>query len=344
MNSTRFTLTVTTAICLVFCLLRAAWAAPDPRITLVSPTHGAVYAPGDPITFNVNVDPAVVVSKVYVIPRMDSGLPHYILTSAPYEKVDTIPLDHHGEILITIGVEDQTGTLLEGPQISVFVRSTVPPDKLEVENISVIATGFPVSAAEMTSNNPLIHVYGYYNGEQRNIAGAQYGTTYTSSDTSVATVDSRGWVTPHQYGIAYVTVANSGVTAFSQVKIKTPNNRLLAPIEQTANVTIVNASGFRLDTKSRQYIQRLTLRNDGSLPIPFPVHIVLSDFPEGVYLLGGGRTKVVTPLESRYKFIKFEPRYDWWPPGVEVTVDLSFGNRDGRPITYTSRFFSGLDL
>jgi hypothetical protein len=188
-------------------------------------------------------------------------------------------------------------------------------------------------------------VYGYYAGEiRRDLSGSLFGTTYTSSDSNIATVTPEGVLTPVAPGVTYIIVDHRGIKAFAEVEVLGPDGADLPPTDQTAKVAL-GAGGFRLDRASGRYLQSVTIKNTNALPLWFPLNLVVADLPPNVELRVdfGGRTRKTAPLGTRYAYLHYEDavRKDFFMPGDTLTVTLSFVNNTGVPITYTPKVYSG---
>ncbi len=95
-----------------------------------------------------------------------------------------------------------------------------------------------------------LSVYGYYaDGTRRTLTKAMLGTTYTSSNPAVATVDANGLITTTGTSIAYITIENQGVHTFSQVTVEDPSQGRLPARDYTDSVSI-GAGGFRRDPET----------------------------------------------------------------------------------------------
>ena len=189
-----------------------------------------------------------------------------------------------------------------------------------------------------------IGVRGYYaNDVYRNITLAALGTTYTSSDPAIVTVNPEGVLTPVSPGVTYIVVDHRGVKAFAQVEVLGPDGADLPPTDQTAKV-VIDAGGFRLDRASGRYLQSVTIQNTSALPLWFPLNLVVADLPAEVELRSAnGLTKIVPPLGLPRTSLYYADavRKDFFMPGDTLTVILSFVNNTGVPITYTPRVYSG---
>lgn len=302
-----------------------------PGITIVSPPQGTVIEPGSTVHVVIEVDPALEPQSVEVrggvlIRETDS--------TAPYEFDVTLPHQYAGPAKLTTIVNGPGDAVYFGPKLNLVLMPTSAPDELDLTTHTYIV-GVPV---DNTRRN-FIKVYGDYGGNRLKVSQPGFGVTYTSSNPGVATVEASGLIIPVSPGIAFITVEYKGFKTFAQVDVIDAQNKHHL-IEHTNQVSIT-ASGFRKEPKQGLYIQELTLRNDGDIPTPKPVHVVVSDLPPGVVLMGGSKTKTVTPIGSRSLSVEIGMRNDFWLPGATATLTLAFSNSDGRPITYTSRVFSG---
>lgn len=318
--------------------------AGDPRIVVTTPVPNAVVRPGDKLHVRVDVDPSVQAAGVAIIPVMRSRIAPLELTTPPYEGDLVIPKDLTGEFDFHVAVITVDDKRLSGPRVPFNVIPDEIPARIELKRrLSPRLPKNPGDPLPDQEGTRTISVFGYYaNNIRRVIRGAMYGTTYTSSNPAVATVNANGVVTPVAPGIAFITVEHKGLKAFSKVTVE-PLTGSLPPIDQTANVAI-QASGFRLDRTKGLYVQQLTVTNQSSLPLPVPLELVLTGLPDGVRLSDDdGVTRVVTPLGSPFKSAQFDEQ-DFLSPGNSFTLTLEFANDDGAAISYTPKVYTGSHL
>lgn len=314
--------------------------AAEPGITIASPLQGTEVEPGSTVHIVVEVDPALEPQVVSVSGGMFKGMFPQKDSSPPYEFDVKIPSKVTGPLALRIVVNGPTETdIYFGPKLNLIIKPTGTPVELTM-GAYTIGAYLPLDPDPIFLSQRKVSVYGTYaDGIKRKVSHPGFGVTYTSSNTGIATVDESGQVTPVSPGIAYITAVYKGLKTFTQVSVNDANNKFHI-IEHTDKVSLT-ASGFRREPIQGLYIQQLTLRNDGTLPIPKPVNVILSDLPPGVSVMGGSGTKTVTPLGSRSLDVEIEQRH-FWPPGATATVNLEFSNDDGRPITYTARIFTAL--
>lgn len=313
--------------------------AADPGITITSPPQGTIVEPGSMVHIVVGVDPVLNPMSVEVTADIMSGLGYKEDLTAPYEFDFTLPLQHTGPFSFDVVVKDGAGNIFNGPNVELDIKPSGVPNELR-PGTNIILKHIPQGVDPASLSAGKVSVYGIFaDGIKRKLSYPGYGVTYTSSNTGVVTTDENGVLTPVSTGIAYIIATYKGLKAFTQVDITDDNNKFHIT-EHTDKVSIT-ASGFRKEPLQGLYIQQLTLRNDGTLPIPFPVNVILSDLPPGVSVMGGSGTKTVTPLGSRSLDVEINHKH-FWLPGKTATVSLEFSNDDGRPITYTARIFTAL--
>lgn len=315
-----------------------ATLAADPGITIASPPQNTVVEPGATVHVVVEVDQALGPLSIEVGNLLSGVMPQED-TQPPYEFDLTIPSRFTGPLEILVSGSGPSETVYIGPKLDLIIKPTATPVELTMGTYTIGAY-LPLDPDPVFLSQRKVSVYGMYaDGIKRKVSYPGFGVTYTSSNTGIATVDESGQVSPVSPGIAYITAAYKGLTTFAQVNVKDANNKFHI-IEHTDKVSI-SASGFRKEPTQGLYIQQLTLRNDGTLPIPKPVNVILSDLPPGVSVMGGSGTKTVTPLGSRSLDVEIDHKH-FWLPGATATVNLEFSNDDGRPITYTARIFTAL--
>jgi hypothetical protein len=320
-------------------------------ITLVSPLDGSVVRPGSRVHLRVDVDPSVQASEVVVWNNAGARMPSVYLRTLPYETDLTIPSDWTGALRLMILVKTTSGDVLEGPEVILQVIPDTVPSRISVLDANKFLR-LPHNPGDPIPDNidvRRVRVFGHYLDNQgkeirRDLSGSLFGTTYTSSDHIIATVDAEGVVSPIAPGIAFITVDNKGIKAYSEVDVE-PLTGSLPPTDQTAKVA-VGAGGFRLDRASGRYVQSVTIKNTSALPLPFPLNLIVADLPPNVELRGeakGGKTETITPLDTRYVYLRYQDavRKDFFMPGDTLTVTLSFVNNTGVPITYTPKVYSG---
>ncbi len=184
----------------------------------------------------------------------------------------------------------------------------------------------------------------YPDGVHRSLRGTLTGTTYTSNDVNVATVDASGVVNAVAPGRTFVTIQSGTANGFVEVRVKDPNSPILPIAEQTTSVTI-NAGGFRIDPETGEVVQRLLIQNTSPFPLSGPLVLLVTDLPQNVLVSNAPTTKTILPAGTPYVDVEVPldsaGRRHWFMlPGLTTTATLVFRNPQGIPITYTPRLYT----
>lgn len=307
-------------------------------VRIVSPTEGQVFAPGDTVTIVVELtDPSLVGG---VSGGMDF-IGGFSDEEAPYEIPVTIPPEASGVLNITANSYTYDGVNLtpqEASPVSIVVRRATPPASLNVPDSIWVRLPEP-----LLRSSERITVTGSYGGTDVNLSSSATGTTYTSSDTNVVTVDAEGVLTPVSHGRAVITTDNMGVTAFTQVRVTDPSGLPLPPQDISGQLTI-QQGGIRLNRRTGFFTQRITVTNSASVPIAGPMSLVLSGLPAGVTAVNrDADTDVVVPGSAQFD-IALDQSSSSLLPGAVVVFDVEFVNPNRERITYTPQIYVGRDL
>lgn len=204
-------------IYLILLFSNQAWS-----LTIVSPEEGQVVNQGDKVTVIVKPDSGENWTEVYlsITPMTYSGLTN------DYRETMTISSNTMGNFDFNVyAYNDDSGKsikvtrniLVKMPQdavlLSIMVSNEimvvrkVPPDII-VDDIQQIETR-PLSVAGV-----------YSDGVTRLITSSAMGTTYSSSDEKIVTVDSEGRVRAQGIGEAKITVHNGNYIAEVEVIVQ----------------------------------------------------------------------------------------------------------------------------
>ena len=211
--------TVATAVTAYLFAVREGGAEPA-VIKITSPAPGAIYAPGDMVTVTVEPVGAYIPESVGVLTPM--GVRMY--NGAPYSDVFQLPLDSIGTQEIRAIATANGGSQIDAAPVVIFqVQVSASLTGIRAPNGTILGASL--------ANNPSIYVVGQYDdGVDRNLSGADLGTTYVSNNTEIATVDQNGIVTGIRDGSTSVSVFNgsfavnidvlvSGVSAAPQFRL-----------------------------------------------------------------------------------------------------------------------------
>jgi hypothetical protein len=190
--------------------------------SIASPAPGAIFHPGDNINVSLQFDPAETPVEVGVV-TFQMNLSE-LRSSEPYVFILKIPPKFIGK-----------GTLVAFAR---YADGTATKKEVEISvvlPITVVLTGISVDPAPLLlkkhsegsdpndiriSETRHIGVGGIYSdGIERYISDASDGTTYTSSDEKVVTVDSEGNLKAQGIGDATITVKNGKFSAIVKVTV-----------------------------------------------------------------------------------------------------------------------------
>ena len=293
-------------------------ATPDSRIQITSPTNGQQFAPGNTVTVTVHVASPLTLSAGWVATLLPGvGAVNGInYTSNSFQASFVIPPTSTGPVTLTPSIIDASSNPYLGVAITINVVPVSTPTSLHVTQAFTALTSVPATASIVVTGT-------YPNGTQLNLTSSVTGTTYSSSNTNLLTVNAQGTVQAIAFGTALVTVQNSGLTAYAVYDIENPAAPL-APQNLTTGLQI-SQSGFRLNRNTGFYTQTVTITNNHSIPMVGPLYFVINGLPAGVNLAnnGGGLTQKIGPVGSPYLRLSLADGLTL-QPGAQVSLLLQF--------------------
>ena len=181
----------------------------------------------------------------------------------------------------------------------------------------------------------------YANNQLLNITSSVTGTTYSSSNTNVLTVDSEGNVQAISFGTAVVTVGNSGLKAFATFVVESATSPL--PPQNVTSEVNISPSGFQLNRNTGFYVQTVTLTNSLAIPVTGPLYLVIAGLPNGVRLAtaGAGLTQTAQPTGSSYVKLQLAGGLTL-QPGASISLTLQFLNPARVRISYNPEIYRTL--
>ncbi len=291
---------------------------PDSRVQITSPTSGQQFAPGSTVTVTVQITAPLTVNTGWVgtnIPG-EGSLAGAKYTTNSYTATLLIPSTFSGPATITPAMVDSSSNPYQGPPVTIDIVPTSAPLSLRIQQPYNHLTSVPSTAS--------IYVNGEFPGKVTlNLTSSVTGTTYTSSNTNVVTVDAQGNVAAVAFGTAVVTVQNNGVTAFATFVVESPSSPL-APQNITSALQI-SQTGFQLNRNTGFYVQTITVTNTQSVPAVGPLYLVITGLPNGVNLTnsGGGLTRTIQPAGDSYLKLPLADGLTL-QPGASVSLLLQF--------------------
>ena len=309
--------------------------APDSRVQVVSPSNGQQFSPGDTVDVTVKLTPPLHANAGWLaVGAPGLGIlqgTHY--NGSSYQVSFVIPESYAGSLLLTPDIIDSSGNPVEGVGVTITVKPKSAPTRLSLESGQY---NHLLSASE----DAHIYVSGKdSNGVDRNLTTSVTGTTYTSSNDQVLSVDKEGNVQVHGFGTAVVTVENSGQKAFAAYDVEDPNNPL-SPQDLTDEVSITR-SDFQMDPRTGFSVQTIQITNSQAVPLIGPFYVVVTDIASGVNLLNVGKTTTMLPVGSPYRTLRTADGVTL-QPGEHMSLTLQFLDMGHVPINYALRVFRTL--
>jgi pimeloyl-ACP methyl ester carboxylesterase len=306
-------------------------ATADPRITVTSPAAGTAFASGAVLSISVSVDPSITVVgygvNVVNIGRLDGSNLTVGTGGTTFQASVTLTQVSVGPLVLIPEVYDNFGTLILGTPITVVETYNDSP----LTSVSLVDHNFLSLLPPATQQ---LYLIGNYNdGSQFDISSPLMGTTWTSSNPAVLTVDSTGNVTILTTGIAVVTAKNSGFMDFATFVVENPATPL-PPTDFTSQVSI-QEGGLRLNRTTGFFVQTVTLTNTSGIPLAGPLYLVVSGLPAGVALIGiDGVTANIAPVGSDFFTLPLAGESLTMTPGQVVSLQFQFLNPNRVALTY----------
>lgn len=260
-----------TVVALVGFLSGPLCRAQQPSIQITSPTNNTVVNPGQTITVSVNSPSNTTFTKVLVMG--DSSIkPTALANSLPAQVSVIIPqkiaLGKH--FLTAMGATGTGSQPQYSAQVSIDVERPDMPTRLKADPVAIIF-------GSSQGDTERVGISGTFSdGSYLDVSGSSY-VNFASSNTSVATVDSNGFVTSVAQGTATITATytlNSQNISVS-IPVTVPRPKI------TASPTSLNFSNQNVGTTSPA--QTVTITNVSNNPgmAVFPLNLnALGDFSE----------------------------------------------------------------
>jgi len=296
------------------------------QVVVTFPAEGQQFAPGDPLTVVVQVDPALTVSDVVV------GMPPVPLTPTvrtslvEFTAQQQAPLDYAGPLTITPIALDADLNEVVGEPVTVQVVPLAQP-----ASVAFAQRYFHLDRSVPTQPLRLIARYGPATPEIDVSLGAS-GTRYESSNLAVATVSADGVVQLLGDGLAVVTATHRSRTD-QAIFVVESEAQPPAPQDVTAAFAI-ERGGFRLDRNSGFFVQQITVRNISALPVPGSAYLLIQGLAPGVSLVNRDGVSSTAVPGSPYLVLPVSADGRSLLPGASSTLTLHFLNPARTSIGY----------
>lgn len=308
--------------------------AADARVQVIEPVAGQQFAPGQTVDITVQLSAGLTAIAGFV----DVGVPglgpltgtNY--NGATYQASFVIPTTFAGPVVLTPIIFDAVNSPIEGTSITIDAIPASAPASISIIGGNYVHyTSIPtIDTIEVEGNYP--------GGLTLDLRSSVTGTTYSSSNTAVLTVDANGNVQATAFGTAVVTVRNGALTAYVNFVVENPSTPL--PPQDVTGELSISLSGLQLNRTTGFYVQTASLGSSLSVPIAGPLYLVLMGLPPGVTFTAtpSGQTRTITPTGSPYLKVQL-PSGLVLAPGTSISVPLQFLNPGRSRIGYTLKVF-----
>jgi pimeloyl-ACP methyl ester carboxylesterase len=300
----------------------------DPRVNVVSPAAGASLTQGDTLTIIVELTPPLTVANT--VGATLTGLTHVSATwttALRFTATFLIPPLVTGPLTITPDFTDQQGNTFIGAPITVGVIPAIPIAGVAFQQHSFLKT--PGAASQQ------LYLRGTAaDASEFDLTSSLAGTTYSTSDPSVVTVNGDGLAQIVGPGFASITGTNGALSDIATFVVEDPANPL-PPTDLTSQVTI-SKSGFRLDRTRGFFVQDIVVTNTSQSALPGPLYLVFSGLRNGVTLVNkSGLTQQLQPIGSPYIALSLPGEGLTMPPGNSASFTLQFLNPSRQVMDYS---------
>jgi hypothetical protein len=186
-------------------------------LAITAPPPGEVVVAGQVLDVTVEPRNGFLPERILIIAAPDIG-DLASLRDGPYSGPVTVSFDIEcnagpGPITISASGFDASETYTTAMEVVVETVVVGNLTRLYAERDLVFYDTTPPT--ELT-------VFGEYDDcpDPRDITSPVSGTTYESSDPSIASVDEEGWVTPHGVGSSFIRIRNGELAAKAGIKVR----------------------------------------------------------------------------------------------------------------------------
>ena len=306
---------------------------PDPRVQIISPADGQVFAPGDTVNITVQLTTPLTANNIAVdVSGGFSQLDGVNYNGAQYQASFVIPNYVAGPITFTPDITDSNNVPILGPAITIAVRPGTPP-----LSIAFLQSHFHIALPLVTPSATLALTGTYADGTTRDLTSSASGTTYQTTDSTVVSISKDGVYQLNGAGTALVTATNSGLRDFATFVAEDPNNPLPAQ-DVTAQFTI-QRGGLRLDRNTGFFVQSIVITNSQSVPVLGPLYLLIAGLTPGVdFVNRSGFTQQIQPGTS---YVALPVGLDGLtiPAGQSINLTLQFLDQNRLPIAYSANIF-----
>lgn len=202
-------------------------------IKIVQPLDGTIVVPEEKITVSVQAMDGYALKEGWIaIGRLEQkiqALPATVILKVPNEVAGKIILDVLGK---------DSSNKFASDEITLNVQQTAILKSLEIKQDEIFIHLDWDGNIKGKSNGNFVTIYGIYSDGVKRILNDDSGTSYTSSDSSIISVDNKGNYQVHKVAPAKITISNSGKSKDIPIVFHKP--RGIKPYETIAPVTKID--------------------------------------------------------------------------------------------------------
>ncbi len=177
-------------------------------IAITQPVPGTSVSPGQSISVTVDGFGGYVPDHVLITDGDDS----VIVDAAPFTATLSVSLVRTAPMEVSAMAVDAGGVYAVASPVQLQTIQSASLRDIFVDNSPLVLTSYAPEGQLLVS--------GFYDdGLTRNITASPMGTSYTSQNPSIATVDSEGRVTARSLGTVAIDVSNSGLFDYAIVVV-----------------------------------------------------------------------------------------------------------------------------
>ena len=180
----------------------------DGGIQITSPVPGTIVTPGSQLPVVVEANGGFIPVRVLVVSSGDGELDY----DSPFEVQLEILPDAIGEVRLGAYAFDADDNLAEADEmvLPVDVSAALTGISLDPETLHLFSF----------APTQWVTVIGHYDdGIDRNLTPSVLGTSYETSDQTIASVDTEGVVTAHSVGTTILTATNAGHSSTADIVV-----------------------------------------------------------------------------------------------------------------------------
>jgi hypothetical protein len=227
----------------------------QPLLQVTLPTNGTIVNPGQTVTVSVTSPAGASFSGVFIIGEKPIGFSDPLASVPAQFSIAIPPAIDAGPYMLTAMAATSSGQSAQSAPVLIDVERPDMPTGLSAQT-----PGNQVTLEALGQQFPIILFAAFSDGSVLAVTQSSY-VTYSSSDTSIATVDSNGMITGISAGTATITATYSLAGQTVQTMLSVSVSKQVMDVSPTT----LNFGSQNVGTSSAS--QQLTVTNAGAAPL-----------------------------------------------------------------------------